>query len=219
MSYILDALRKADAERARGRVPGLHAHPVAPAPAPRAASPGAGAWLALAAAAAVAVAVAGVAALLWNPQAPLAVVAPSPAPVAPPSPTHAASAAPMASVPESPPAPAPSAPAAQPELRTPPNPAITAAAARTRVAPRPPAATPVAVSPLLGELPPDIRSQIPALAISGSVYSDNPAQRLLLVNGQVLPQGSAVAPEVTLVEIRVGNSEFSFRGTRFRLAH
>ena len=28
MSYILDALRRADAERERGAVPGLHAHPV-----------------------------------------------------------------------------------------------------------------------------------------------------------------------------------------------
>jgi general secretion pathway protein B len=28
MSYILDALRKADAERARGAVPGLHSHPL-----------------------------------------------------------------------------------------------------------------------------------------------------------------------------------------------
>ncbi|HEX6364375.1 MAG TPA: hypothetical protein VFZ93_15570, partial [Albitalea sp.] len=31
MSYILDALRKADAERERGSVPGLHTQPVPPA--------------------------------------------------------------------------------------------------------------------------------------------------------------------------------------------
>lgn len=75
------------------------------------------------------------------------------------------------------------------------------------------------MAPLLGELPEDIRRQIPALTITGAVYSDNPAQRLLLVNGQVLAQGSPVAPDVTLVEIRSGSSEFSFRGTRFRVAH
>ncbi len=57
------------------------------------------------------------------------------------------------------------------------------------------------------------------MAISGAVYSDNPAQRLLLVNGQVLNQGSQVAPDLTVVEIRSNISEFSFRGTRFRLAH
>jgi general secretion pathway protein B len=32
MSYILDALKKADAERERGSVPGLHSRPVAPEP-------------------------------------------------------------------------------------------------------------------------------------------------------------------------------------------
>jgi general secretion pathway protein B len=79
------------------------------------------------------------------------------------------------------------------------------------------AAAPMA--PLLSELPEDVRRQIPPLGISGAVYSDNPAQRLLLVNGQVLGQGSLAAPDVTLVEIRSNHSEFSFRGTRFRLAH
>ena len=57
------------------------------------------------------------------------------------------------------------------------------------------------------------------MAISGAVYSDNPAQRLLLVNGQVLNQGNQVAPDLTVVEIRSNISEFSFRGIRFRLAH
>ena len=57
------------------------------------------------------------------------------------------------------------------------------------------------------------------MAISGAVYSDNPSQRLLLVNGQVLNQGSQVAPDLTVVEIHANNSEFNFRGTRFRVGH
>lgn len=57
------------------------------------------------------------------------------------------------------------------------------------------------------------------MAITGAVYSENPAQRLLLVNGQVLSQGSQVAPDLTVVEIHSNNSEFNFRGTRFRMAH
>lgn len=63
MSYILDALRRAQAERGRGAVPGLHT-PVLPAPGtsppgpPRAAIPG---WLAVTMAAAVAVLAAGAA--------------------------------------------------------------------------------------------------------------------------------------------------------------
>ena len=63
MSYILDALRRAQAERGRGAVPGLHT-PVLPAPGtsppgpPRAAIPG---WLAVTMAATVAVLAAGAA--------------------------------------------------------------------------------------------------------------------------------------------------------------
>ena len=64
-----------------------------------------------------------------------------------------------------------------------------------------------------------MRRQIPALAITGSVYSKNPDKRLLLVNNQVLGQGSLAAPEVTLEEIQAKSSVFSYRGTRFRVAH
>lgn len=77
---------------------------------------------------------------------------------------------------------------------------------------------PVAI-PLLSELPDSIRRQLPPLAISGSVYSSNPGQRLLLVNNQVLAQGAQAAPEVTLEEIRPKSAVFSFRGSRFQLAH
>jgi general secretion pathway protein B len=73
--------------------------------------------------------------------------------------------------------------------------------------------------PWLAELPEETRRQVATLTITGAVYSENPSQRLLLVNGQVLPQGSLVVPEVTLEEIRERHSVFNFRGTRFRLTH
>lgn len=78
------------------------------------------------------------------------------------------------------------------------------------------AAAPV---PLLSELPEDIRRQIPALTITGAVYSETPGQRLLLVNNLVVNQGGLVAPELNVEEIRPKSSVFNFRGTRFRLAH
>lgn len=223
MSYILDALKKADAERERGSVPGLHARQVTAAAAPRTATGHTGTWLALVGG----LALAGVAALVWDARTPIAVVAPTPAPVlqqpapavAPVPASPVVAPAPRVSVAGSAAALPP--PVTKPEPRTPPRPAIAAAANAKPASSAPTAATPTAaaVAPLLGELPIDLRSQIPALAISGSVYSDNPSQRLLLVNGQVLPQGSQVAADVTLVEILRGSSEFSFRGTRFRLAH
>jgi general secretion pathway protein B len=72
---------------------------------------------------------------------------------------------------------------------------------------------------LLSELSDDFRHSLPPLNVSGAVYSDNPGQRLLLVNGQVVTQGSPAAPDVTLEEIGARSSVFSYRGTRFRLAH
>ena len=76
-----------------------------------------------------------------------------------------------------------------------------------------------AAVPLLGDLPQELRRLIPPLSITGVVYSENPGQRLLLVNNLVLPQGSLVAPEVNLDEIQPKSSVFSFRGTRFRVGH
>lgn len=215
MSYILDALKKADAERERGNVPGLHARQVTTAAAPRTATGHNGTWLALA----VGLVLAGVAALVWDAREPVVAVAPAPAPKAQQPAPAAVASAPTVVATESALAPPP--PIAKPEPRTPPKPVGVPVASSKPASAVPAVAAPTvaAVAPLLSELPTDIRSQIPALAISGSVYSDNPSQRLLLVNGQVLPQGSQVAPDVTLVEIHRGSSEFSFRGTRFRLAH
>lgn len=76
-----------------------------------------------------------------------------------------------------------------------------------------------AAAPLIAELPEEVRRLIPALAITGAVYSENPAQRLLLVNGQVLPQGATAAPEVMIEEIRSRSATFTFRGTRFRVTY
>ena len=92
-------------------------------------------------------------------------------------------------------------------------------AASAPVAPPSKAAAGPASIPMLGELAEGIRRQIPALNITGVVYSASPAQRILIVNNQVLTQGTAAAPEVQLEEIRERSSVFSFRGTRFQVAH
>jgi general secretion pathway protein B len=76
-----------------------------------------------------------------------------------------------------------------------------------------------AILPFLKDLPDALRNQLPPLSISGVVYSDNPAQRLLLINGQVLPQGSRAAEDVVLDEIHQRSSDFTFKGTRFKLSH
>jgi general secretion pathway protein B len=230
MSYILDALKRADAERERGAVPGLHARQLTSV-APKA-GPGSRhhLWLGIGAVALV------VGAGLWVWHAPAgdarqtAAQPPGAASLVPPTQT-----APLAALPASastaplpvvaPPAMAASAPVVNPVVR-----AAAAAAPAADLAPLPAskpqapvkaadAAAPSAPVALLGELPEELRRQIPAITITGAVYSEHPGQRMLLVNAQVLKQGSLVGPELTLEEIRASSSVFSFRGTRFRVAH
>jgi general secretion pathway protein B len=174
---------------------------------------------------------------IWGstPPSPPSAVVSVPANVPPATPAPAATAAPVAIAPAvlatpalvtptvapvQPPTVAPATPASAPvqSVAPPPQPA-TAASVAASSAPKPQVpAAPSSLPPLLSALPEEIRRQIPPLSISGLVYSADPALRLLLVNGQVLKEGSQVAQDLTLVEIRATSSEFDFQGTRFRIA-
>ena len=234
MSYILDALKRADAERERGAVPGLHARQPTNQALPGTRRMPQRVWMAVAAL----LTLAGlVAAGLWFRPAPDAAVPPAalesatpkplaPAPLAQPAPALAP--LPATAAPPLPPQPAVTAsrPASKPATK----PAVVARAAPVAAQSTPsPKADPAArdaASPdappavrLLRDFPEDLRRQIPALVITGTVYSKNPEKRLLLVNNQVLSQGSLAAPEVTLEDIQPKSSVFSFRGTRFRVAY
>ena len=223
MSYILDALKRADAERERGTVPGLHSQSLATPVMPSESDHHHRSWLILAAL----VVCSGIAAGIWlwptpTSKVPLVVASPRVIESAPP-PVAAVSAAIAPALPVVPP------------VATPPvvNPEPVLIKAPPAAPPQPQKATPIkaipndastpapvpAVVPLLSELPEELRRQIPALVVTGAVYSETPANRLLLLNNQVLTQGSLAAPEVILEEIRPKSSVFNFKGTRFRLAH
>jgi general secretion pathway protein B len=98
------------------------------------------------------------------------------------------------------------------------TPAPRAATAPAPTSPAGSSAAP-AETPLLSGLPEDLRRQIPALAITGVVHADNPAQRLLVVNNQVLTQDGQLGPDLVLETIGSRHSVFRFRGTRFRVAN
>ena len=224
MSYILDALRKADAERGRGAVPDLHAQPVVRSSAGGAPPSGVQpvVWIACTVAA---LAVGGLAwALLGReparepaaaaaPAAVVAVAAPTPPVIAP--------------SPPSPPSPAPTTPPAAP---------IKAPAPVTRAAARPAAALAVPAAPAaaqtkpavppteprlyaLTELPDEIRRELPALAIGGAMYSQNVASRMLIINGQVFHERDKLAPNLTLVQIRLKSAVLDFRGYRYSVSY
>jgi general secretion pathway protein B len=275
MSYILDALQRADAERGRGNVPGLHARQL-PTALEEAATARTGLRGPLVWGGLLVLVLAATVAGLWmwrspaSPSAPVVTATASqPAPAATPvaSPTLPAAVPVVPAVPVAPvvsPA-APTAPIATPTAALAPSapasvgappapPATVQAAAVARTAPQPaptapPAAsvTPVVVpasatpapraatapaptsptgssaapaeAPLLSGLPEDLRRQIPALVITGVVHADNPAQRLLVVNNQVLTQDGQLGPDLMLETIGSRHSVFRFRGTRFRVAN
>ena len=216
MSYILDALRKADAQRERDPARGIHAQPVTlSVPADHSGS-GSRLWLV---GIALVVAAALLAAAMWGsgwfarPAAPALAAATAP-PLA-----SVAKAAPAVTPPASPPSPAtevlPAAPPAPPPSALPPAREAPRAAATVTAYPPGPAASAGERLPSLAELPADVQRDLPKLAITGGVYSPTPTQRLLIVNGQVLNEGAEAAPGVLLEQIRPKTAVLSFRGYRY----
>jgi general secretion pathway protein B len=246
MSYILDALRRADAERDRGTVPGLHSQPMplaAEPPPPHRPVPWA--WIAVGAAV-------GVAALvLWRwlasdaAPAPMAAVPRAAAPAAtavdavvPPPPVTAAPSEaaalpaptlpPVARQPQSvrsattPPsraAPRDDAPATQDETPTDRGVREAAPRADARTGDAMPGQPAAATVVRRENLPEEIKRNLPTLAVGGSMYSPDPAQRMLIINGQIMREGDTVAPDLTLESIRLRSAVLRFRDRRFEIAY
>lgn len=251
MSYILDALKKADAEREQGQVPGLNTTsyaqpelddgPVRRTPAPWQVA--VGALLVLTTLGAI---------WQWTrPAATVTVIADqAPAPLTPnpgaiqlPQPAQTA--------------PAPLEPEVAPAAVTPVPPTVTArevvktpnaapAAAPRKVTRTEPLMPPVAPSvtvpksraplhvdpaaqpaqtahlnrlPTLAELPDEVRRGLPNLSVSGAMYSDQPANRMLLINNRVFHEGDQPVAGLVLEEIRLKSAVFNFRGTRYAVSY
>jgi general secretion pathway protein B len=192
------------------------------------------------------VAVLAVAALMWylsgTPAGPAATVrvaavaspaaVPSPAAVAPAAIT--APAAIVAPAPSVEPRPAPPQVAPRPRPAAPPAPRPIAAppvfeapAVAPNAKPEATVATSAAMASAalpgtriyaLSELPDDIRRQLPATNVGGSMYSATKANRILILNGQVLHEGDTVAPQLVLHEIRLKAAVLAYKGYRYEIA-
>jgi general secretion pathway protein B len=224
VSLILDALRKADAERERGSVPSLHSQPVAPPSAeapPRAKVRPSWLWIAIG----IAVGLSGAATWVMlvrtapQPGTPVAQASAPPAasvtaPVAAPPVVASGPAAPSSTASAS--AVAEPAPWPQPDERK--------AAVRTEAKGDAPVRVlgnvPAAAEPQIytrEQLPPDIRAALPQFAVGGSMYSPNPAARSLIVNGQLYREKDRLTPDLMLEEVKLKAAVFSFRGYRFEV--
>lgn len=232
MSYILDALKKADAERERGSVPGLHSRPQSPAPddgdsPARQTVPlvwiGAG------------VAISVIALLSWQ----LLTRAAPPATQAMDNTAFQAPAPPLEQVDTPrPPEPPPYQQPVNPAVRTPPAamapptpmareaspPARNAIPDPARVAHAPSGNTstgtnaPLSASahiPTLNELPEELRRELPAMVIGGAMHSDTPSARMIVLNSQVIHEGEQPVPGLLLEEIRLKSAIFKYKGYRY----
>ena len=226
MSYILDALRKADAERDRGHVPGIHAQPSFGGAMPTSTQPAAKPWLWLAGGAGAMLLIGALAWYLTSmPRGGPEAAAPTTPTASPMTPApSAATPPPVATTAVPAPAPAPSTPLnrsitaktdAAPPLVRKPKPALPASNAALTAHAKPATAGEKVYT--VAELPDDIRRQLPNLAVGGSMYSPRPADRILIINGQVLHEGDKVAPDLALQQIRVKTAVMNFRGYRYTI--
>jgi general secretion pathway protein B len=71
--------------------------------------------------------------------------------------------------------------------------------------------------PKLAELPDELRRSVPPLAFGGAVYSEVPAQRMVILNGQLLREGEALSADLTLETIRAKSAVLRIKGERFEL--
>ncbi len=229
MSYILDALRRADAERERGSVPGIHAQPAMLGAADNDVRGGpvrSRLWLGLGLGLVV------LALLAWwfaghdaprpvdaAPAPPPVLAAPAPAPA--PLPT-------TVTAPVTPATPAP-APLAELPRKAPPKLAVATPAKPTAaaVAASKPAVSAQASAPAvsearvyaLSELPDDIRRELPTLTVGGAMHSQNPANRLLIVNGQAFHEGDKLAPGLSLQQIKLKSAVLEYKGYRYGISY
>jgi general secretion pathway protein B len=105
--------------------------------------------------------------------------------------------------------------------------AAAAAAAAPGAAARPPAqletpasaATAAARIYQQSELPDAIRAELPPLTIGGSIYSENPANRMLIVNGQLFHEGDKLAPDLFVEQIKLKAAVLRYKGYRYQTSY
>lgn len=226
MSYILDALKKAEAERLKEKVPDIHTQPFL-APSATYDTPiwhRPTVWIGAATGAA-----GMLVAVLWlkpwqTPpvstqavQVPIA--APAPAPVPPPAavkpaPQTSSASALLVPTPQN----AQQHPAVEDALKklTLPREREQKTHDREKRSAIASAASKESAMPALAELPEQVRREIPELKVGGYIYADKPADRSILINNRLLHEGEEAAPGIMLERMEKNGLILRYKEYRFR---
>lgn len=205
MSYLVDALRKAERERHLGRVPDLgELHEPGPEGRDRRLPP----WVAPVVLALVLLNL-GLLLAFWL------LRDADPAPVVVQSPEPAAEASAPA------PEPAPRVPESRPRETPAPAPAPAEPPARQEARQTPPSfdtyeATPEPADSIQA-LPADVRRRLPEIRVNGHLYSSIPGRSFLLVNGRRYREGERLREGPAVETIDEAGAVLNFHGERFRV--
>lgn len=192
MSYVLDALRRAEADRQRGKVPDLHAPPGVgmAGGSTREAGPAASwRWLAGALLGGVAVGV-----WWW-------VGAGRPQPAAQPAPVGAVE--------------VPAMPTSLPPRTDAPATAVVQVPAESAGPVPPPVALPQAAAPRRSAP----AAELPALSFGGAFDSPDPKARMLIINGQVWREGDELLAGLRLEHISLHSARFRYQGRTVEVSY
>jgi general secretion pathway protein B len=67
------------------------------------------------------------------------------------------------------------------------------------------------------QLPENIRAELPQFAVGGSIYSNNAAERSVIINGRIYRENDRLTADLTLEEIRLRGAVLRYKGYRFEV--
>jgi general secretion pathway protein B len=68
------------------------------------------------------------------------------------------------------------------------------------------------------DLPPNIQAELPAIVVNGYIYAKNPADRSVLINQRLLHEGDQITPELVLEKMLSKGAILNYKGYRYRVA-
>ena len=71
--------------------------------------------------------------------------------------------------------------------------------------------------PFLKDLSAKLQAEIPTLKFAGHTYSENPYQRMIIINSKILREGDMIDRNTRLAEINWEGVTIEFNGTRFQV--